>query len=137
MPSALNPQPFLMPGVLNTPRAAIAVLEREPFWAPELQRQLGDEGILVRTCGGTDDLDRVFAEWPRSLAVIELDAAPAAVLAWLGRRSGRDRRGVLVFASPATAELEAIARELGVTSFRGEDVSGGELTAQCLRLLRS
>lgn len=124
-----------MPGVLNTPHAAIAVLEREPYWAPELQRQLGDEAIFVRACGGTNDVDRVFAEWPRSLAVVELDAAPSGILAWLSRRTARSDRPVLVFASGAAAELETIVRELGAASFRADLVSGRELAAQCRRLL--
>ena len=125
-----------MPGVLHTPRAAVAVLEREPYWSPELQRQLGGDGIYVRTCGGTDDVDRVFSEWPRSLAVIELDVAPAAILAWLAKRSGRAAQPLLVFSSAVTNELEWTVRELGATSFRRDLVAGRELAMQCRRLLR-
>jgi hypothetical protein len=124
-----------MPGVLHTRRAAIAVLEREPYWAPELQRQLGDDGVYIRACVNSDDVDRVFAEWPRSLAVIDLDAAPAAILGWLGKQTGRASRPVLLFASTAMAELEPIARELGATSFQTDVISGRELAIRCRRWL--
>jgi len=124
-----------MPGVLQTPDAAIAVFEREPYWAPELQRQLGDR-VYVRPCTQLADVDAVERDWPRCLAVIDLQAAPTAVLTWCAQRLHRHRSTpVLLFGSPSTADLEWTVRELGATSFRRDLISGRGLAAHCRRLL--
>jgi hypothetical protein len=122
-----------MPGVLHTPSAAIAVFEREPYWAPELSRQFADGSVLVRTCTRLDDVDAMLVEWPRSLCVIEFEAAPTAILNWFAARA--DSKPALVFAVRSAAPLEWILREAGATSFRSELVSGRALAMQCRRLL--
>jgi len=125
-----------MPGIRSTPDAAIAVFEREPYWAPELTRQFADGRILVRSCTRLSDVDRVLAEWPRSLCVMEFETAPAAILGWLATRAnGATARPVLIFAEQGAARLEWTLREAGATSFRSELISSRELAAHCRRLL--
>jgi DNA-binding response OmpR family regulator len=125
-----------MSGVLHIPHAAIAVCERTPYWAPELQRQLGEEGVAVHACQRLNDIDRVLADWPRCGVVLDFDAAPAPTLAWLARRISREApTPVWLFASTGTAELEWIARETGATFFHCESISGRELATQCRRVL--
>lgn len=120
-----------MPGVLQPPSAAIAVFEREPYWAPELQRQFGAD-VAVRTFSRLESLAEWLAGWPAGMALVELDADPAAVLNWLGRSVNHpSARPVLVMGSSWTAPLEPLVRELGAVAFHPHVVPGRLLARQC------
>lgn len=125
-----------MPGVTRTPDSGIAVLERQPYWAPELQRQFAGELVAVRACRATADLDAVLPAWTRAVCVLELEHAPGACLTWLGRlrESGRDV-AVIVCGSPATTSLEWTVRELGALAFFPDLPTGTEVAQLCRRLL--
>jgi hypothetical protein len=125
-----------MPGVLQTPDAAVAVLEREPHWSAELKWQFAADRVFVRTCSQWREVLRAFDEWPRCLGVIEFEAAPAALLHWLsapGRRAGRPP--VLVVSRERHRGLEWALREAGVASIQTEAISGADFAARCRRLL--
>lgn len=125
-----------MPGILQTPSSALAVFEREAYWAPLLQRQLQGE-VALRACTRLSTLEEWLAEWPRGVALVELDAAPAAILTWLGRRLHQPAcRPVLVLGSSAMSELEPLVRELGAAAFHPPTVPCRILLRQCRTLLQ-
>lgn len=111
----------------------MVVFERQPFFAPELQRQFLGEDVAVRACRMAPDVDAGEAD----VAVVHLDAAPRDVLQWLARRRviGRDVPTIVV-ASEAMAEMEWPVRELGATSFVDEFVGGAHLARLCRKSLR-
>lgn len=124
-----------MPGILQTPSSGLAVFERETYWVPLLQRQLQGE-VAVRACTRLGTLEEWLAGWPRGVALVELDAAPAAILTWLGRRLRQPAsRPVLVLGSSTMAELEPLVRELGAAAFHPPTVPCRILLRQCRRLL--
>ena len=118
--------------------AVTAVLEKHPYWGPELQRQFQQSGVMVRECRFIRDLFPSIEAFSSALFVIDLDSDLAEIVHWLGTEfAGHSRRiPIIALGSSRTAELEWRLREAGVTAFVPEFVPGGELARLCLRLFR-
>ena len=108
----------------------VVVHERRPRWTPQLQRHLAAEGFRVRGCRSLADV--APGRLTPSVAILELEAAPAESLHFLARNAGSCP--IIVIAGPASAELEWPIRELGATAVVSEDVSPDALANLCRRL---
>lgn len=109
----------------------IAVLERRPWWTPELQRQFLGTGVRVRSGSSFRDLRSLLTPEIRVLA-IEFDVSPAECLQWLGGRAGIAAEcPAIVIGTEQTAEFEWLVRELGATDFVPETIGGRALAALC------
>jgi len=117
---------------MQTLQPSVIVVEPRPRWTPELQRQFLGESVRVRQCVTFADL-RQLADG-RSVVVLDLDAAPADVLQFLGRCLRR-RRTICTIAlgSPQTAELEWMLRDLGTLEFVVDIPTGKRLAHLCRR----
>jgi DNA-binding NtrC family response regulator len=114
----------------------VLVFEKRPRIVPELQRQFLNRGVRVRACSSLADLWIAAQETPLSVLVLDLDAATAEVLQFLGRAvSFRAGWHLVVVASTDTAELEWSVRELGVLQFVREFNAGTNLGRLCGALL--
>lgn len=114
---------------------AVLVLERDPYWSPELQRRFRDEAVVVRSCRRLGDLDALLTECDAAVVVLVLSADPAGCLAWLARRA--TEVPVVVLGSPESVGLEPMFRSVGATSFQAEVIAGGDLARLCRGLLRA
>ena len=114
--------------------STIVVLEKRPRWMPELQRQFAEHDVRVRGCRSAADLGRMLDESPGSVLVLDLAAAPAACLQFLGRRVGQALQSpAIVVASRKMADLEWPVRELGAVEFVADAISGEDLARLCRR----
>lgn len=117
----------------GTAAAEVAVLERRPWWTPELQRQFLNEPVRVRSGRGLRDLAGLLTP-PPDVLIIEFELAPAGCLQWLGQRSGEAAHvPVVVIGTSRTAELEWLVRELGATEVVLDTVPGHLLAGLCRR----
>ena len=116
------------------PAPEIVVHEKRPRWAPELQRQFVGEEVRVRGCRSLADAVPRAADAAPRVVVLDLEAAPAETLHFLGHWGPKARRWpVVVIGSTRTADLEWPARELGALAFLPEEVSGEDLARLCRR----
>ena len=115
--------------------AAVLVFERDPYWAPELQRRFHDTAVTVRPCRRLSDLDAVREEFGEAVLILDFSADAMGCLAWLARRLAKDP--LVVLGSPESADLESTLRSLGVTSFQSELIGGADLARLCRRLLQA
>ena len=126
--STLNLQPPTFSTVL--------VCEREPYWAPELQRRFQQSGVTVRGCRKWSEFEELSRPYAEVVQIVDLEETAADCLAGLGRRLRDPRsRPLIVLASPRFAEWEWILREAGVQAFFSEHLSGEELARCCRRWL--
>jgi hypothetical protein len=111
---------------------SVIVMEPRPRWTPELQRQFLGESVRVRQCATFTDLWKLAEEC--SVVVLDLDAAPAGVLQFLGRCASR-RHSIctITLGSPQTAELEWMLRDLGTLEFAVNIPTGKRLAHLCRR----
>lgn len=112
----------------------IVVFEKRPRWLPELQRQFLGEDVRLTACRGMDDAEQLIPLSTVRVIILELAAAPAAILSSLQNMAGRSpQKAVFVVASQASWELEWAARELGAAAFVGDSITGEELASLCRR----
>ena len=112
------------------------MLERRPWWTPELQRQFLGTDVRVRSGRSFRDLRTLLTPATRVL-VLEFDVSPAECLQWLGGRSGMAAEcSVVVIGTEESAELEWLVRELGATDFVPETIGGGALAVLCRKQFR-
>ncbi len=116
--------------------ATVIVFEKRPRWTPELQRQFVGEDVRVRGCRSLSDVAQA-GNTGGTVAVLDLDAAPADCLQFLGRSiQQRDCTPMIVIGSYRTADLEWNVRELGALAYLHGDCSGEEPARLCRRLWR-
>lgn len=119
------------------PSPFIAVFERTPYWAPELQRQFAGRALTVRPCRSVADLQAFIAASHPQIVLLDFEAAPEDCLAWLRRRGlSPSAPAILVAGSSRSSDLEWTLRELGSVEFLSEALSGDELARRCRHLLR-
>ena len=109
----------------------IAVLERQRWWTPELQRQFLGTDVQVRSGRSFRDLRSLLTPATRVL-VVEFHVSPAECLQWLGGRSEASAEcAVVVIGTAQSAEFEWLVRELGATHFVPETIGGAALATLC------
>jgi hypothetical protein len=114
--------------------ATVVVFEKRPRWTPELQRQFAGKNVGVRTCHAIADVEVAPRESQRAAVILDLEAAPADVLRYLGNRSGRGfSPPAIVVATARWSELEWRVRELGAIEFLFGTVTGVEMAELCRR----
>ncbi|MEX2288327.1 MAG: hypothetical protein WD648_14625 [Planctomycetaceae bacterium] len=114
--------------------STIIVFERRPRYTPELQRQFWGQQVSVRACRSIADIKQLRDSAPGAVLLLDLEAAPAEILQFLGGDVGRANAAtVIVAASRHTAPLEWRVRELGAAEFLIEPVSGERLANLCRR----
>lgn len=123
-----------MSAPVNSPQAGIAVYERQPFWGPELQRQLTHRRVLVRECRSVRDLVPAVEDFSKAVAVLVFDASPTECLRWLADEFSASLCRIVV-ASREYAELESLIREAGAV-YVDDEVPRSYFTKVCLRHLR-
>src|SRR4051794_34618858 len=105
--------------------STIIVFERKPRYTPELQRQFWGGRVGVRACSSIADVGRLRESNPGAVLLLELEAAPAEILQFLGGNVGRAADGpVFVVGSARMAALEWRVRELGAAEFIIEPIGG-------------
>lgn len=119
--------------ITDKPDATIAVFERHPYWGPELKRQFENAPINIRECRSVSDLQHLISAFTPILLVVDLEAGTEDCISWLSSRFGQHSRGIPVVAcgSSATSALEWSLRELGVSVFLPEVISGEEFARIC------
>lgn len=122
---------------INAPSAVIAVFESRPYWGPELQRQFIQMPVVIRECRTTKDLLPSISGFPSALLVIDLDAGLEDCLAWLGSdlMISADSYPIVACGTDATAELEWLLRDAGVTAFLPDVIPGDDFARLCRRQL--
>jgi len=107
----------------------IAVWERNPYWVPELQRQLEGLGVRVATCRVEADIGLRTADGARQL-VIALPPGERCPLTVIQRWVSRGLR-VHVVLDPADESYRWFLFELGVTSVFDFDAARAHLARAC------
>lgn len=95
------------------------MLEREPYWAPELRRQFIAEEVSVRHCTSATGVQARC-----DLLVADVSGLPSDCIAIF--RHPRTFFSILI-GSEGDRELESPLREAGASSFISEPLSGEEL----------
>ena len=115
----------------------IAIFESRPYWGPELQRQFEHTNVTLREFRSVGDLSVSIVGFGTSLIVLDLDAALVDCVKWLGSGNSEQllRLPIIAIGSSATAELEWLLREAGVTVFLPDMITGEELAKLCRRQL--
>ncbi len=110
------------------------VFERQPRWAPELERQFIAEDVRVVACRSLRDLTERSQGVSRGVMVLDLAAETIGCLRFLGLRAA-DPAAVPTFVvgGGPTAHLEWVVRELGATLFFATIIPGHALAALCRR----
>lgn len=121
------------------PQWTAAIFEGERRWEPELQRQFpadsGGRSIRIRACRRIREIPALLADAQSRVILLDMDAAPADCLQYLGRHVGRgDHPPTIVVVSAETAGLEWLLRELGAMAVVPRTTSGEEMAKLCRRL---
>jgi DNA-binding NtrC family response regulator len=116
----------------TTPTAI--VFEKQPRWAPELQRQFLKEDVRVIACRSVRDAEERSAGVDRGVVLLDASVATAECLQFL-RRGMTDPEAlpVLIVGSTQTARLEWAFRELGAAAFFSKRIPGHEMASLCRR----
>ncbi len=117
--------------MLHRVSATILILEREPYWTPELQRQFYGESIRIRGCRKWSEL----ADDIHALVIVNFDEFASECLTGLPRRT-HGAGPLIVIGSSASAELEFVLRDAGASAFFPKLPTGEELARCCRRWLR-
>ena len=125
-----------LPPLAKGGSSAIIVFEKKPRWEAELKRELSRDKTRVRAVRTTRAILPLVRELPGSVVVLDFDAAPADCLRLIGTLSETSSALPVAIASPALAELEWTARELGAVAFLPVTITGERLARLCARLLR-
>lgn len=106
----------------------ITVYERKPLWVPELQRQFLHDPVQVRQENSPQEALLLHGKDQNGLVILQLEAAPADCLRLLwNRMEAKLQIPVIVIHSQEFASLEWSVRELGVSEFLTDTVSGERL----------
>jgi DNA-binding NtrC family response regulator len=116
----------------TTPTAI--VFEKQPRWAPELQRQFLTEDVRVIACRSVRDVEERAAGVARGVILLDASMAPAECLQFL-RRAMADPQAlpVLIVGTKRIAHLEWSFRELGAAAFFAKRIPGHEMASLCRR----
>lgn len=122
----------------RSPAPEILVVEREPFWRPELQRRFPDVAVVAWEAAERES--PAAAEIPAGrgrLLVITGECLIPRLAEWRPLLTRASLRGAPVLALLRRGELawEWPLRELGVTAVLDEFIGGRTLAAACERLL--
>ena len=122
---------------VKSQECVIAVFEKRPYWGPELQRQFAQASIVIRECRTVGDLLPAIAGFETALMVMDLDSGLGDCLDWLGTNTVKDgiHCPIIACGSAATANLEWRLREIGVTAFLPDVISGNDFARLCRRQL--
>lgn len=112
-------------------QSAILIFERQPRWTPELQRQMTDQDIRIRPCHSPRELSRVLVDYSKAVIILDLAAGAGECLQFLRSTKRNENVTSVVIASSDDQDLEWPARELGVTAFLIDPVSGDDLAGLC------
>ena len=120
----------------DIPTKQVVVLERQPYWQPELERQFLHQELVVKSCRSVDDLDDLTRTETPTVAVVDLDVDPPGTLRWLARRltAGPDVSTIVV----VTEERHSLhwhIRELGAVAVVSEYLEGNRLARLCRKSL--
>lgn len=121
----------------NTQLPILSIFERQPYWAPELQRQFAGEPVVVRPCRSVADLQAVIVAGGVAVVLLDFEAAPEECLAWLGRHGlSPDAPAIFVAGSGRSDDLESLLRELGCVDYLPDPTPGADLARRVRRVLR-
>jgi DNA-binding NtrC family response regulator len=112
----------------------IIVFERQPYWEPELRRQLHDHEASIRACRTLSDLEQMAGDGADCVVVADLAERPAELLRWLSRRLMYGRTLPVIFVTNmSTAAVRWYASEAGALAIVSEDCGGHHLARLCRR----
>ncbi len=122
------------PSFASLDRPTVVVFEKQPRWAPELERQFLAEEVRVVACRSVKDAAERAAGVARGVLLLDAAVAPADCLQYL-RHALSDPRTlpVLIVGTPAIAPLEWSFRELGARAFFVKKIPGHEMASLCRR----
>ncbi len=119
---------------LATATTAI-VFEKQPRWAPELQRQFAGEEVRVVACRSLKDVEERCAGVSHGVVLLDAAAATAECLQFLRRRMANpDAVPVVIVGSRRIAGLEWAFREVGAVAFFIDRIPGHEMASVCRKL---
>jgi hypothetical protein len=120
----------------NIAEQQVVVLERQPYWQPELERQFLQQELIVRGCRSVEDLDDLTRTAGATIVVVDLEVDPPSVLRWLARQlmAGPDTP-TLVVLSENLKLLHWHVRELGAVAVVSEFHTGACLARLCRKTL--
>lgn len=115
----------------------VVVLERNPYWGPELKRRYAGMPIFVHECRSSLDLVSAVATYEKAVVVLAIDSSPADCLNWMTRRLLRgDETSVIAVVSVNMSSLEWAIREAGAVEVVCDDIGGCALSQICLRAIK-
>jgi DNA-binding NtrC family response regulator len=128
-PLFVNSAAFARP---TTPTAI--VFEKQPRWAPELQRQFLTEDVRVIACRSVRDVEERLAGVAHGVVLLDASTAPADCLQFLRREmSDPEALPVVIVGTKRAAHLEWSFRELGAAAFVPQKIPGHEMASLCRR----
>ncbi len=118
----------------SSDRPTVVIFEKQPRWAPELERQFLAEEVRVVACRSVKDAAERAAGVSQGALLLDAAVAPADCLQYL-RHALSDPRTlpVLIVGAPAIAPLEWTFRELGARAFFVKKIPGHEMASLCRR----
>jgi DNA-binding response OmpR family regulator len=120
-----------------SPTATTAVVfEKQPRWAPELQRQFAGDEVRVVACRSLKDVEERCARVSRGVVLLDAAAATADCLQFL-RRGMADPHAlpVVIVGSKWITDLEWAFREVGAAAFFINRIPGHEMASLCRNLM--
>jgi len=110
------------------------VFEKQPRWAPELQRQFLAEDARVIACRSLRDVEERLAGLKRGVVLLDASVAPGECLQFLRREmSDPESLPVMIIGAKRVAHLEWSFRELGAIAFFPQRIPGHEMASLCRR----
>jgi hypothetical protein len=123
--------------VSETGRHRILVVEREPYWLPELQRQFQRSGVEVAPAQTWDEAaGPAGRDGVEGLTVCEFGEVAEGLLNTIAAGSDLQSGRLVVVLDEASRGWEWALREAGVADVVDEFSGGGAVAALCRRLLR-
>jgi DNA-binding NtrC family response regulator len=111
------------------------VFEKQPRWAPELERQFFTADARVVSCRSLPDVAQRMAAVPRGVVLLDASAATGECLQFLrGEMGDPEALPVVVVGNKRMAHLEWSFRELGAAAFFAKKIPGREMASICRRL---
>jgi DNA-binding NtrC family response regulator len=112
----------------------VVVLEKQPRWAPELQRQFLGEKVRVVACRSVRDVEERLTDVERGVVVLDASAEAADCLQFLKREmSDPNGLSIVIVGTKQLAHLEWSFRELGAVAFFSRKIPGHEMASLCRR----
>jgi DNA-binding NtrC family response regulator len=117
----------------NTP--SVIAFEKQPRWAPELQRQFLNETARVIACRSVKDVEERLAGVLRGVVLLDASATATDCLEFLKREmSDPAALPVVIVGNAKLVRLEWTFRELGAAAFFPKKSPGHEMASLCRRL---